>query len=225
MKKPFLLFASLLMLFVNVNYANGEDFMSALQAFAQNVSGSTLKSMNIEFAQQKAPGSDYDIEYTVDKNGNFDNFKVITSTGNKEVDEHIIDTIKAQAHKYPLPAGMANFKQQIKLREIGHIQSSNKADYAFREYIDKVKAEVFKNPNAIISWVADSSSIKNGSYRIFVDKNGLFFDVKVVESTGDLKFDTKMINLIKSKSGVIPLPEKYTLGDNVFTLNVNLKQK
>ena len=223
MKKSFLLFASVFMFFANINYANGEDFKQAIYTFAQNVSDSVLKSMNTEFTQQKAPGSDYNIEYTVDKDGNFDNFKVITSTGNKEVDEHIINTIKKQAHKYPLPSQMANFKQQIKLREIGHI-ASIKTDFTFQEYIDKVKNEVFKNPNIINSWIKEAEkSLNNGSYQVFVNKNSLFYDVQVEKSTGDSAFDTKMVNLIKSKSGIIPLPEKYTLGDNVFTINLNLK--
>ena len=40
MKKSFLLIASLLMFFANVNYANGEDFTKAISTYAQNVSDS-----------------------------------------------------------------------------------------------------------------------------------------------------------------------------------------
>ena len=141
------------------------------------------------------------------------------------MDEHIINAIKAQAHKYPLPAEMVNSKKQIKLNETGHIEQMNKTDFTLQEYINKVKGEVFKNPNIIDSWIQEAeNNIDSGSYKVFVNKDSLFYDVQVKKTTGNPAFDAKMINLIKSKSGIIPLPEKYTLGDCVFTLNLNLKQ-
>ncbi len=220
MKKLFLLVTFLLMLFINVNNAYGEDFTKAINTFAQNVSNSTLKSVNIEFAQQKAPGSDYNIEFTVDKNGNFGNFKVINSTGNKEVDEHIINAIKAQAHKYSLPSQMAYVQQPIKLNLKGSFKQLVKKDW--EEYTNKIQAEVFSGADTISSWIEESkTSLKSGAYTIYIDRNGLFHNVKVAESTGDPAFDNKMIELIKSKSGIIPLPENCKMDMQTYTITID----
>ena len=219
MKKSFLLFASLLMLFVNVNYANGEDFMSAFQAFAQNVCNSAKKSINLETAQ-KVAGSNYNIEFTVDKNGDFGNFNVITSTGNKEVDEHLIGVIKAQAHKYSLPSQMAYIQHPIKLNMKGNFEQLSESDW--ENYTNKLQTEVFKNSDTIASWAEKAETkLSNGAYTIYIDKNGLFYNVKVAKSTGDTNFDTQMINLIKSKSGIIPLPENCKMDMQTYTITID----
>ena len=219
MKKSFLLFASLLMLFVNVNYANGEDFMSAFQAFAQNVCNSAKKSINLETAQ-KVAGSNYNIEFTVDKNGDFGNFNVITSTGNKEVDEHLIGVIKAQAHKYSLPSQMAYIQHPIKLNMKGNFEQLSESDW--ENYTNKLQAEVFKNSDTIASWAEKAETkLSNGAYIIYIDKNGLFYNVKVAKSTGDTNFDAQMINLIKSKSGIITLPENCKMDMQTYTITID----
>lgn len=114
MKKLFLLFIFLLTLFVNTIYVYGDDFREAMDTFAHNVSNAAIKSLDI-LIRYRVETSDYKIRFLVDKDGNFSDFKIITSTKNKEIDEYIVNAIKSQAHKYPLPAQMANLNENVEI--------------------------------------------------------------------------------------------------------------